>query len=358
MKICYLANGKSIHTERWCKHFAGLGHEIHLITFAPADIPGIKIHHVNAGDLSVKGGNWKVLLKKNAVKKVIKAIAPDILHAQYATSYGVVGALCGFHPYIITALGTDVLVSPKRSFVYRTLVRYALRKADWVTAMAEHMRKEIIDLGINEKKVSTVMFGIDPMIFNRVERKIDPNRFVITSTRNFEPIYNIQLLLEAFKIAREKMKDPFLNLIGDGTLRASLEKYVNENGLKDQVKFFGKIPQPQIADVLRHSDLFVSTSLSDGNNVSLNEAMACGCISLATDIPANRHWIKENMNGFLVPLHDAKYMADKILYVYKSYSALEEKAFTCNDKLIREEALWSENMKMVEKKYIELGTSE
>ena len=64
------------------------------------------------------------------------------------------------------------------------------------------------------------------------------------------------------------------------------------------------------------------------------------------------------MNGFLVPLHDAKYMADKILYVYKSYSALEEKAFTCNDKLIREEALWSENMKMVEKKYIELGTSE
>ena len=128
MKICFFANGGSIHTVRWCTHFQKLGHEVHLISFENAEIPEVKIHFIDIGNVNVHGGNWKVLLKYRKIKRLLKVIKPDIFHALYATSYGITGALCGFQPFIITALGTDVLISPKESFMYRILLRYAFSK--------------------------------------------------------------------------------------------------------------------------------------------------------------------------------------------------------------------------------------
>src|ERR1041385_3957155 len=116
MRICYFADAISIHTKRWCSHFASLGHEVHLVSFRKADIPNVTFHLLDAGNIDVRGGNWKVLLQYKKLRKILKEIKPDVLHAHYATSYGTVGALAGFHPYIITTLGSDVLISPKQSF--------------------------------------------------------------------------------------------------------------------------------------------------------------------------------------------------------------------------------------------------
>ena len=112
MKICYLADGMSIHTQRWCKHFASLGHEIHLITFRNAEIENCKVHYVDVGNVSAGGGNFKIIRNIGKVRRLVKTIKPDILHALYATSYGLAGARCNYHPFIVTALGTDVLRRP------------------------------------------------------------------------------------------------------------------------------------------------------------------------------------------------------------------------------------------------------
>lgn len=44
MKICYLADANSIHTQRWVKYFAERGHDVHLISYNPAHINGVKIY--------------------------------------------------------------------------------------------------------------------------------------------------------------------------------------------------------------------------------------------------------------------------------------------------------------------------
>ena len=354
MKICYLADGQSIHTKRWCDHFSKLGHEVHLITFREAKIENTTVHFVNPGKISVEGGNWRVLLKIGAIKKILADIKPDLLHAHYATSYGIAGALTAFHPYIVTALGSDVLISPQNSLLYRILIKYALRKADWVTGMAEHMKEAMVKLGINDDKINVVLFGIDPQVFNHNNRKVSETDFVITSTRNFEPVYNIELLLNALNLVKEKIPNLVVNLIGQGTLRIKLEKMAADLGLNEKIRFHGKLAQDEIAKTLNGSHLFITTSFSDGNNVSLTEAMACGCVSIATDIPANRIWIKEGVNGFLVPTDRSEILADKILYVYRNYKQIQEKSTAFSDRIIAEKALWSANMKLVENKYREL----
>lgn len=351
MKICYFADAESIHTVRWCKHFAAMGHEVHLISFKNASIDNVHTHYIDVGNIAEKGGNWKTLLKFRKVKKRLDQIRPDVFHSHYATSYGITGALCGFHPYVITALGTDVLISPQQSIIYKFLLNYAFSKADWITAMADHMKIAIENIGVNSDKISVVPFGIDPSIFNDSTRNLSTEKFIITSTRNFEVLYNIPHLINAVAEAKVNIPNIHLNLIGAGSLQNELEKLIQQKGLSKNVTFFGKIPQPKIAEVLNQSHLFVSVSISDGNNISLNEAMACGAFCIATDIPANTQWINDGENGFLVAIDDVRGLTDKIVNSYTHYNELQLKAIPINKKIIADRAIWANNMKKVEIKY-------
>jgi L-malate glycosyltransferase len=355
-RICLLADASSIHTSRWCKHFASLGYEMHVISFKEGVIEGTIVHFVDAGNVSAAGGNWKVLLKVGKVKKILKQIKPDVLHALYATSYGLVGALTRVRPYLITALGSDVLISAKQSKKYRFLVKYAFKRADHITAMAAHMKSAILEMGIPDEKISIVVFGIDPAIFNRNGRLANSDEFLITSTRNFEPVYNHQLLFDAIEKIKDDIKGLKIVLIGEGSQRIQFEHLAHERGLKELVSFTGRIPQAEIANTLRKTHLFVTLAFSDGNCISLNEAMACGTFSIACDIPATRQWIEEGQNGFLVPVNDPDKLAQKIREVYKNYNELIAVATPLNDKLVAEKAIWSVNMKKMDdiyKKFIQ-----
>src|SRR5690606_6600664 len=118
MKICYFADSESIHTIRWCNHFKSLGHEVHLITLKSAMIDGIQVYPLDLKGIKKSGGNWKSLFKYRKVKRLLKQIQPDIFHSLYATSYGVTGSLAGHKNYVITALGSDLLISARNSFIY------------------------------------------------------------------------------------------------------------------------------------------------------------------------------------------------------------------------------------------------
>jgi L-malate glycosyltransferase len=358
MRICYLADATSIHTKRWCSHFSSLGHEVHLITFQMVEIEGTEVHFVDIGSISRAGGNWKSILAVPKVKQILNAIRPDVLHAHYATSYGFCAALTGFHPLVVTALGTDVLISPNQSFLYRSIVQWTFKKADWVTAMADHMREKILRLGIDSYKVETVMFGIDPQIFFWSKSTSKGPDFVVTSTRNFEPVYDIETLVRAFSMVSKQIVNLKLNLIGDGTQRQKLEDLVLELGIAERVVFHGKIDQPQIAKVLNESHIFVSSSKSDGNNVSLNEAFACGVLSIATDIPANQQWIMEGQNGFLFETGNAQSLVEKLMIAHSSFDSISIKFAKINSKIIEERAIWSKNMQRVEEKYQSLKSGQ
>jgi hypothetical protein len=59
-KICFLADGTSIHTFRWCNYFANIGHEVHLTSLQKAEIENIQVHYINCGDINKSDENWRV----------------------------------------------------------------------------------------------------------------------------------------------------------------------------------------------------------------------------------------------------------------------------------------------------------
>src|SRR6187397_2241471 len=96
-RLLYLADATNVHTQRWVRHFAERGYELTVCSFDGTCCEGahvlnlatrfklpLKLHHVTHAP---------------EVKQIVASLKPDILHAHYASSYGLLGALARFHPF-------------------------------------------------------------------------------------------------------------------------------------------------------------------------------------------------------------------------------------------------------------------
>lgn len=351
MRICLLADAESIHTARWCKHFAEIGYDVHLISFKKAQVPGVKTYYINAGAINVSGGNWRVILQYLKVKALIKQIDPSVLHALYATSYGFVGALVGFKRFIVTPLGTDILISPNNSAMYRFILRFVFKRAKVITTMAPHMTDAMLRLGVDEQKIKEIIFGINTSVFNLSKHKVSESEFLITSIRNFEKVYNIPHFLRALAIVKNQIPNLKVKLVGDGSLKQQLIQLSSELKIDDVVTFLGKVPQTEVVQILSEARIAVTTSLSDGNSLSLLESMACGAYPIATDIPANRQWVFDGINGTLIKIDDVNALANAILHVYKNYNTIISAAIPKSEEILAQKGTWQVNMKKMEEIY-------
>ena len=353
MRICYLGNATSVHTERWAGHFARLGHPVTVASLAQACIPGVDVQCI--GPDPNLHGRLAYVAAIPRFRRLVRDWRPDLIHAHYAGGYGFIGALSGFRPTILTAWGSDVLILPQTSFFMRKLVRLALRRADLITSMADHMTEVICQLGVRPERVLTLPFGVDTALFHpcTASQPAGNGGPTIVSTRHLEPLYNVGLLIEAMPAIASCFPNVRLLLIGDGSERGRLRDRAAELNLDRHVTFLGRRRPPEVAEFLAQADLFVSTSLSDGNNISLNEAMACGVFPIASDIPANREWIQHGQNGFLTGVHDPLALAELAVEAL-GCPQLREQAATLNWNIIQERGSWGAAMEIMEERYREL----
>ena len=313
MKICFLAGANSIHSYKWIKYFADRGHEIHWISFNPytqSRIENISFYYLE--------GN---LLKKYlAVKKVIEEIKPDVLHAHYAGVNGFFGALTNFHPFILTAWGSDVLFAGKSIFK-SPFVKYDLRSADLITCDAAHIKEAIIRLKINYSKINIIYFGVDtekfkPGIKNddlKEELQLEDSLAVI-SLRNLEPVYDVITFIRAIPIVLKEFSNIKFIIVGKGSEEKKIREAARQLEVTDKIRFLGWVSYDRLPDYLRLADIYISTSLSDaGIAASTAEAMACGLPVIITNTGENEKWVKDKESGYLVGIKDYNMLAEKII---------------------------------------------
>ena len=137
-----------------------------------------------------------------------------MLHAHSVADPGWFAALSGFHPLVLTAWGSDVLLGLRRGpRLNRWLTRYALHRADLLTADARsvldaarpHLRPgarvELIRFGVDTRAFSP---GVDATWRARLALESGP---VLLSIRQCHPLYNIDVIIRAFARIREEIPD-------------------------------------------------------------------------------------------------------------------------------------------------------
>lgn len=362
LKICYADDCVSIHTERFLKHFKDK-YDLHAISFAqPKKIEGIPFHGFNTEKISGLERVFKPLwyprgvLNAVLLNAIVRRIKPDILHGHYAFNYGVYCALSGYHPFLLTCWGSDILLSPKQQ-LHRLLVKFALKHADMVTVDSMAVLEGAIALGYPKERISYFPWGVDLEEFNpkidgaqiRDERGWKDNPVVIC-VRGHKPVYSVDTLIRSIPlILRKEPRTRFI--IGNkGALTPYLKELTEKLGLDKYVWFVGFIPHGRLAAYFNASDIYVSTSLSDSTSVTLLEAMACSLPMVLTDIPANREWIENNTNGFIVPKENSAEVAKKVIALIENESLRKEFGSKCL-KMVEEKANWVKNMETLDSIY-------
>lgn len=309
MRILYVADAASIHTRRWLEYFRDRGDEVHVASFRAFEIRGVTVHLLPTLGLGKLGYLWSLF----TLPRIFRKVQPDLVHAHYLTSYGFLAAISRLRPLIVTAWGSDALIAPRQSLILRCFASYAVRQAALVTTLAGHMNQAVAKLGRPVTQIIATPFGVDTDLFKLGLVATTKNiPLVLICTRNFDEVYDVATLINAVKQVISRGYSLQVVLVGGGPLKQKLEELASQLGIAPHISFQGCVEHKVLSNLLAKSDIFVSPAHSDGNNVSLNEAMACGCFPIATDIPANAQWIVHNKNGYLYPPGDVNILSNLI----------------------------------------------
>lgn len=339
MHLCAITNIESIHVKKILKYIASKGHRIDVIGFDKAEITELRYHQVRT-PLAFRSRKLKYLWSVIATRKIIKKIKPDILLSIYLIGPGALGALCNYHPHVIMALGSDVLLEMKKSFLYRLLTRFIIRRTDHFISVSKAISERLNKRGVLQEHIFINPIGVDTKLFNYSE-PIDKNeKFQIVSTRKLDPLYNVQQFINSLPIVYEKCEGFDVIISSTGPEYEGIQKSIVDYGLEERVKLIGDASLPVLLDILKKSHVFVSVPFSDGAPVSLFEAMACGCFPILSDIPANQDWVEDGKNGYLVPLGNPKMLADRLLEAMSTPSLLN-KARLINRQIVEEQLEFS-----------------
>ena len=350
MRVLFLADAKSYHTQRWVDYFVDSGHQCYLLTLDRGLETKAEEFFIPS---RVLPNFLKYPLSLRRVKEVTSRIRPDLINAHFIPSYGFIGARLKFHPLAVSTWGSDVLISPQKSWLHKHRAEYILKKADLVTTDAHFTAQAITELGVSLGKVLVSPMGIERILLGFGEKTEKPY-LTIFSNRKLEPLYDLATFLKAIPMVLAHAKaDVKFVILGDGSQKSRLIQLTKHLGLENRVEFGGVVSREKLLQCYRDSDIYISTSKSDSTSVSLLEAMNFGLIPIVTDIPGNREWIEDRINGFLFQVSDHQALAQRIVEVVNQFP-LHHSVKEKNRNIIREKAVWEDNMQVIETAFLRL----
>lgn len=324
MRLCLVANPNSVHVQRWARYFAERGHEVHVINARPAPVaaallPGVRLHQARVP---------RVPLLRNVAlglvtRRMVQAIRPDVLHAHQVSPDGWLAAMAGYHPLLVTAWGSDLLLGPRVGARFNALIRWALRRADYVTCVSAGLAEAARALGADPARVEVAPWGIDATTFRpagpdpalRAEMGLPPGP-VVLSIRAMRPVYNPLDIVHAIPAVLNRVPDAQFvvrTYAEQPPLLEQLRTDVRELSVAGAVHTVGELPGDEaIARLYRLADVAVSVPSSDGMPQSVLEAMGCGAVPVLTDLPSLREWIADGREGLFVPVNDPPALAAAI----------------------------------------------
>ncbi|GAA4760044.1 MULTISPECIES: GT4 family glycosyltransferase PelF [Streptomyces] len=195
---------------------------------------------------------------------------------------------------------------------FRLLAEETYRRAALITPGNRYNRLWEEQGGADPRLIRTVYNGVDPSAFPPAGP--EPDGPVLSWAGRVDPIKDLETLIRAFALVREKQPEVTLRLFG-GTPRGGeayrerCEALAAALGHAGAVRFEGRVED--ITDAYAAGSVVMLSSISEGFPFTLIEAMSCGRATVSTDVGGVREAVGEA--GLVVPPRDPRAMADAAL---------------------------------------------
>ncbi|MDH7513818.1 MAG: glycosyltransferase family 4 protein [Clostridiales bacterium] len=290
----------------------------------------------------------KFLYRRN-IERMIKREKINILHGMMFHGGGAtaveIGRKLGI-PVITQSHGSDVQEVPEigygAPFYPEGLARtkYAIKNSDSVVALSSLIKTRIVELGGAADKIVVIPNGFPEEEISAITKenlrpkyKISDGDFVIVSSGRNRPVKRVDLLFQALSLLkkdRNKIKHVCVGPI------ENLPEMVRSFDVENMVILTGRIhykkekdvrfpPYPELINLYRSANLYVSTSYVEAFNTSELEALACGTPVLVTKNQGIRDVIIEGETGFTLKKDDPETLAETLLELMKMKEELAKR---------------------------------
>ncbi len=272
--------------------------------------------------------NWK------NIEKMIKKERINILHGLMFHGGGATAIEIGkkFNlPVIVQSHGSDVQIVPEINYgaslnpKIASKINNVIQHADKIIAISNINKQMILARGGTEEKISVIPNGIQhqeigaiPLQDIRSRYNLKPNDFVLLTVGRNRPIKRMELLFKA--IALIKDKNPQIKCICVGP-KADLSQMVKTYHLEQNIILTGSIPKqstinnppyPELINLYRNSNLYVSVSYREACSLSALDALSTGTPVLVGKKHGIRDVIKEDETGFTLQQETPEYLAEML----------------------------------------------
>ncbi len=353
MKLLYFSLDYTPHDHRFLSALAGTEHRVYYVRLQrgarqledrplPPQIE--QVPWTDAGEAL----RWRDLPRLvGGFRWLVRRIRPDLIHAGPIQSCAFIAVLSGFRPILTMSWGFDLLEDAHSSRWMEWITSYVLRHSTFFTSDAEVTRQKAIRYGMDPQRTIVFPWGVDLNRFHvPAFQHSNDSTLMLFCNRSWEPRYGVDVLARAF--VRVAQQDPHVHLmlLGGGSQAQVIHRILREGGVWERVSMPGRISQNDLPRWYHRAHLFISPAHVDGSSVSLMEALACGLPCLVSDIPANREWIREGINGWLFPDGEAEALAARITTLIaqrETWPEIRRAARQCAE----ERADWRKNFSML-----------
>lgn len=201
--------------------------------------------------------------------------------------------------------------------------KHSYQKTDYLICDSDSSRKIIEKhYNISPKHCSTIQIGVDRQKFCNVNIAKIPMSILFLG--RLDKRKGIDFLLKSMPQITKKCPDIHLYIIGKGILEQELVKYVENQGLSNNVTFLGTVKDHEITPWYNKVSAIIIPSVFEGFGLTATEAMACGTPIIATDVDALRDIVHDGINGKLVKYGDIEGMSNAVTSLLKSPQLQDE----------------------------------
>lgn len=212
---------------------------------------------------------------------------------------------------IVSCRGTGELVAPTLDpSIIEPLARL-LRRVDAVHAVAETIADAVRGLGVSERRIHLIRPAVDVDALDgvvasadRMERRRGRARIEVVSVGRLHWIKAVEVQVAA-AVGLAEAGVPFhWTVVGDGPERKQLEVRARLAGVGSSMTFLGAVPPARVREIVAASDVFVSSSLSEGTSNAVLEAMALGVPVVCSAAGGMPEVLSDGIDALVVPVAD------------------------------------------------------
>jgi glycosyltransferase involved in cell wall biosynthesis len=281
----------------------------------------------------------------------------DIVLAERSTSYGFFSLFTNARIKVVAQQGiSDIYPNTFLSRGYKKILqRLVYKNVDLIHAWGNAMVPAMLKSGADPKKIVVCPKGIDLSRYYFTDHFSNNKPYELRAivTRALAADYDHHVIIKAVALLRSKGINLRVDIVGDGPLKDNLISLSKQLFVDDLIHFLGRIPNEELPNYLANCPLYISMPITEGASSSLMEAMASGCFPIVTDLPGNKSFISNGLNGLLAHRSSHSSLEEKIIWTFENSEFLE-KAVRENRRFAAESLSRDQNMQLFFKRYSDI----